>query len=83
MEDNKILYFCFVFMSCISAFAKMHLALTNFFFLVDSIPTPFSPAASQASPSLCGSLEEESPFPSFAQVRDKSKSCQNYLYLSG
>ncbi|XP_072207440.1 E3 ubiquitin-protein ligase RNF10 [Excalfactoria chinensis] len=34
----------------------------------DSIPTPFSPAASQASPSLCGSLEEESPFPSFAQM---------------
>uniref|UniRef100_A0A669PXU6 E3 ubiquitin-protein ligase RNF10 n=1 Tax=Phasianus colchicus TaxID=9054 RepID=A0A669PXU6_PHACC len=33
-----------------------------------SIPTPFSPAASQASPSLSGSLEEESPFPSFAQM---------------
>lgn len=37
-------------------------------FQTDSIPTPFSPAASQASPSLCGSLEEESPFPSFAQM---------------
>ncbi|XP_031448103.1 RING finger protein 10 [Phasianus colchicus] len=37
-------------------------------FQTDSIPTPFSPAASQASPSLSGSLEEESPFPSFAQM---------------
>ncbi|NWS75744.1 RNF10 protein, partial [Crotophaga sulcirostris] len=27
-----------------------------------------SPAASQVSPFLCGSLEEESPFPSFAQM---------------
>uniref|UniRef100_A0A8C9U7G2 E3 ubiquitin-protein ligase RNF10 n=1 Tax=Serinus canaria TaxID=9135 RepID=A0A8C9U7G2_SERCA len=33
-----------------------------------SIPTPLSPAASQVSPLLCGSLEEESPFPSFAQM---------------
>uniref|UniRef100_A0A8B9CFK6 E3 ubiquitin-protein ligase RNF10 n=1 Tax=Anser brachyrhynchus TaxID=132585 RepID=A0A8B9CFK6_9AVES len=33
-----------------------------------SIPTPLSPAASQASPLLCGSLEEDSPFPSFAQM---------------
>ncbi|KAM4890995.1 E3 ubiquitin-protein ligase RNF10 isoform 3-T3 [Sylvia borin] len=35
-------------------------------FSVESIPT--SPAASQVSPLLCGSLEEESPFPSFAQM---------------
>ncbi|XP_057267464.1 RING finger protein 10 isoform X2 [Pezoporus wallicus] len=34
----------------------------------ESIPTPLSPAASQVSPLLCGSLEEESPFPSFAQM---------------
>uniref|UniRef100_A0A8C3UKG9 E3 ubiquitin-protein ligase RNF10 n=1 Tax=Catharus ustulatus TaxID=91951 RepID=A0A8C3UKG9_CATUS len=34
----------------------------------ESIPTPLSPAASQISPLLCGSLEEESPFPSFAQM---------------
>uniref|UniRef100_A0A8C3GRL9 E3 ubiquitin-protein ligase RNF10 n=1 Tax=Cairina moschata TaxID=8855 RepID=A0A8C3GRL9_CAIMO len=33
-----------------------------------SISTPLSPAASQASPLLCGSLEEDSPFPSFAQM---------------
>uniref|UniRef100_A0A8C3E5T1 E3 ubiquitin-protein ligase RNF10 n=1 Tax=Corvus moneduloides TaxID=1196302 RepID=A0A8C3E5T1_CORMO len=33
-----------------------------------SIPTLLSPAASQVSPLLCGSLEEESPFPSFAQM---------------
>ncbi|NXI74194.1 RNF10 protein, partial [Anseranas semipalmata] len=37
-------------------------------FQTESIPTPLSPAASQASPLLCGSLEEESPFPSFAQM---------------
>ncbi|KFU95069.1 RING finger protein 10, partial [Chaetura pelagica] len=37
-------------------------------FQTESIPTPVSPAASQASPLLCGSLEEESPFPSFAQM---------------
>ncbi|KAM4890994.1 E3 ubiquitin-protein ligase RNF10 isoform 2-T2 [Sylvia borin] len=35
-------------------------------FQTESIPT--SPAASQVSPLLCGSLEEESPFPSFAQM---------------
>ncbi|KAM4648904.1 E3 ubiquitin-protein ligase RNF10 [Amazona ochrocephala] len=34
----------------------------------ESVPTPLSPAASQVSPLLCGSLEEESPFPSFAQM---------------
>uniref|UniRef100_A0A8C6Z1Z2 E3 ubiquitin-protein ligase RNF10 n=1 Tax=Nothoprocta perdicaria TaxID=30464 RepID=A0A8C6Z1Z2_NOTPE len=33
-----------------------------------SVPTPLSPAASQVSPLLCGSLEEDSPFPSFAQM---------------
>ncbi|XP_008630333.1 PREDICTED: RING finger protein 10, partial [Corvus brachyrhynchos] len=37
-------------------------------FQTDSIPTLLSPAASQVSPLLCGSLEEESPFPSFAQM---------------
>ncbi|NXS01591.1 RNF10 protein, partial [Oxylabes madagascariensis] len=37
-------------------------------FRTESIPTPLSPAASQVSPLLCGSLEEESPFPSFAQM---------------
>ncbi|NXD84476.1 RNF10 protein, partial [Halcyon senegalensis] len=37
-------------------------------FQTESIPTPLSPAASQVSPLLCGSLEEESPFPSFAQM---------------
>ncbi|NXS70255.1 RNF10 protein, partial [Pandion haliaetus] len=37
-------------------------------FQTESIPTPLSPAASQVSPFLCGSLEEESPFPSFAQM---------------
>ncbi|XP_066834728.1 E3 ubiquitin-protein ligase RNF10 [Anser cygnoides] len=37
-------------------------------FQTESIPTPLSPAASQASPLLCGSLEEDSPFPSFAQM---------------
>lgn len=37
-------------------------------FQTESIPTPLSPAASQISPLLCGSLEEESPFPSFAQM---------------
>ncbi|XP_054248916.1 RING finger protein 10 [Indicator indicator] len=34
----------------------------------ESAPAPLSPAASQVSPLLCGSLEEESPFPSFAQM---------------
>ncbi|NXP12029.1 RNF10 protein, partial [Thinocorus orbignyianus] len=37
-------------------------------FQTESVPTPLSPAASQVSPLLCGSLEEESPFPSFAQM---------------
>ncbi|KAK4813250.1 hypothetical protein QYF61_019053 [Mycteria americana] len=37
-------------------------------FQTESIPTPRSPAASQVSQLLCGSLEEESPFPSFAQM---------------
>ncbi|KYO31693.1 RING finger protein 10 isoform B [Alligator mississippiensis] len=32
------------------------------------VPTTLLPAASLVSPSLCGSLEEESPFPSFAQM---------------
>ncbi|XP_006096601.1 LOW QUALITY PROTEIN: RING finger protein 10 [Myotis lucifugus] len=35
----------------------------------DFLLTPVSPTASQGSPSLCiGSLEEDSPFPSFAQM---------------
>lgn len=35
----------------------------------DFLLTPLSPTASQGSPSFCvGSLEEESPFPSFAQM---------------
>ncbi|KFO23766.1 RING finger protein 10 [Fukomys damarensis] len=35
----------------------------------DFLLTPLSPTASQGSPSLCvGSLEEDSPFPSFAQM---------------
>ncbi|XP_057600443.1 RING finger protein 10 [Hippopotamus amphibius kiboko] len=35
----------------------------------DFLLTPLSPAASQGSPSFCaGSLEEDSPFPSFAQM---------------
>uniref|UniRef100_A0A2K6SAM1 E3 ubiquitin-protein ligase RNF10 n=1 Tax=Saimiri boliviensis boliviensis TaxID=39432 RepID=A0A2K6SAM1_SAIBB len=35
----------------------------------DFLLTPLSPTASQGSPSFCvGSLEEDSPFPSFAQV---------------
>lgn len=29
VKQNKILYFCFILRSCISAFAKMHLALTT------------------------------------------------------
>ncbi|NXM77501.1 RNF10 protein, partial [Serilophus lunatus] len=37
-------------------------------FQTESIPTPLSPAANQVSPLLCGSLEEDSPFPSFAQM---------------
>ncbi|NWT80296.1 RNF10 protein, partial [Lanius ludovicianus] len=37
-------------------------------FQTDAIPTLLSPAANQVSPLLCGSLEEESPFPSFAQM---------------
>ncbi|NXG34949.1 RNF10 protein, partial [Dromaius novaehollandiae] len=37
-------------------------------FQTESVPSPLSPAASQVSPLLCGSLEEESPFPSFAQM---------------
>ncbi|NXA53592.1 RNF10 protein, partial [Nothocercus julius] len=37
-------------------------------FQTESVPTPLSPAASQVSPLLCGSLEEDSPFPSFAQM---------------
>ncbi|NXN93563.1 RNF10 protein, partial [Rhinopomastus cyanomelas] len=37
-------------------------------FQTEPIPTSVSPAASQVSPLLCGSLEEESPFPSFAQM---------------
>ncbi|NXN07514.1 RNF10 protein, partial [Indicator maculatus] len=37
-------------------------------FQTESAPAPLSPAASQVSPLLCGSLEEESPFPSFAQM---------------
>lgn len=37
--------------------------------LSDFLLTPVSPTASQGSPSFCiGSLEEDSPFPSFAQV---------------
>lgn len=37
--------------------------------LSDFLLTPLSPTASQGSPSFCvGSLEEDSPFPSFAQV---------------
>lgn len=44
--------------------------LSDFFSLVSAefVPTTLLPAASLVSPSLCGSLEEESPFPSFAQV---------------
>ncbi|NXR07447.1 RNF10 protein, partial [Semnornis frantzii] len=34
----------------------------------EAAPAPLPPAASQVSPLLCGSLEEESPFPSFAQM---------------
>ncbi|NWX50950.1 RNF10 protein, partial [Steatornis caripensis] len=37
-------------------------------FHTESISTPLSSAASQASLLACGSLEEESPFPSFAQM---------------
>ncbi|NXG41150.1 RNF10 protein, partial [Psilopogon haemacephalus] len=37
-------------------------------FQTEAAPAPLSPAASQVSPLLCGSLEEESPFPSFAQM---------------
>uniref|UniRef100_A0A2K6CB20 E3 ubiquitin-protein ligase RNF10 n=1 Tax=Macaca nemestrina TaxID=9545 RepID=A0A2K6CB20_MACNE len=37
--------------------------------LSDFLLTPLSPTASQGSPSFCvGSLEEDSPFPSFAQM---------------
>ncbi|NXI46220.1 RNF10 protein, partial [Galbula dea] len=37
-------------------------------FQTESVPTALSPAASQVSPLLWGSLEEESPLPSFAQM---------------
>ncbi|XP_062445833.1 E3 ubiquitin-protein ligase RNF10 [Rhea pennata] len=37
-------------------------------FQTESVPPSLSPAASQVSPLLCGSFEEESPFPSFAQM---------------
>ncbi|NXX41115.1 RNF10 protein, partial [Tricholaema leucomelas] len=37
-------------------------------FQTEAAPAPLSPAASQVSPLLCGSLEEEPPFPSFAQM---------------